>query len=81
MHPKGDSDGWDRGGFLALREAGLRSVPFPGQLCGNVSYSILERPVSAQQTRTPVLMLSLTYQMALKSHSFRFSYPDKVAEG
>lgn len=80
MHPKGNSDGWDRGGFLALREAGLRSVPFPGQP-RNVSYSILERSVSAQQTRTPVLMLSLTYQMALKSHSFRFSYPDKDAEG
>lgn len=66
--------------FLTLFQGG-RAQKCPPFLDSPVKMSILERPVSAQQTRTPVLMLNLTYQMALKSHSFRFSYPDKVAEG
>lgn len=61
MHPKGDSDGWGRSGWLIpdtpLSEAGLRNAPFPGQPHG---MSVLERPVSAQQIHTLVLMLNLT---------------------
>lgn len=66
---------------MPLSEAGLGNASFPREPREKVSSSILERLVSAQQTRAPALMLNLTYQMALKSHSFRFSYADKVSEG
>lgn len=67
--------------ILLSKEVSEMNASFPTEPHGNVSYSILARPVSTRQTRSTVLMLNLTYQMALKSHSFCFSYPDKVSEG